>query len=188
MTRVGSPSCDHPAQIRSIERDASIIARLTRYVRHFVVLIAGRWRAFFLLSAIVAAGAASSAQDFEASEVRLNRSGSAQGSIGLEPGGRLVVRNSTFREMLLVANYGLSKRLMNLLGDELIPGGPSWIDSDRFDVVAKAAPDATPETVRSMLQSVLVDRFHLAFHREARPLRAYALKASDHVKLQRSSL
>jgi len=90
--------------------------------------------------------------------------------------------------MLLIANYSLSKRLMNLLGDELIAGGPSWIDDDRFDVVAKAARDATPETVRSMLQSVLVDRFRLAFHREARPLRAYALKASDHVKLQRSSL
>jgi uncharacterized protein (TIGR03435 family) len=117
----------------------------------------------------------------------LNRSGSAEGSIGLEPGGRLVVRNSTFREMLLIANYSLSKRLMNLLGGELIVGGPSWIDSDRFDVVAKAPPDASPDTVRSMLQSVLADRFHLVFHREARPLRAYALKASDHIKLQRSS-
>lgn len=88
--------------------------------------------------------------------------------------------------MLLIANYSLSKRLMNLLGDELIAGGPSWIDSERFDLVAKATPDTPPETVRSMLQSVLIDRFHLAFHREARPVPAYALKASDHIRLQRS--
>jgi uncharacterized protein (TIGR03435 family) len=134
----------------------------------------------------IAASAVVSAQNFEASEVRLNRSGSSEGSIVLEPGGRLVIRNSTFREMLLTANYNLSKRLMNLLGGELIAGGPSWIDSDRFDLVAKAQPDAPPETVRSMLQSVLVNRFHLAFHREVRPLRAYALKASYHVKLRRS--
>jgi uncharacterized protein (TIGR03435 family) len=127
------------------------------------VLIAGGWRASFLISATLAAGAAPPAQNFEPSEVRWNRSGSAEGSIGLEPGGRLVVRNSTFREMLLIANYSLSKRLINLLGNELAAGGPSWIDSDRFDVVAKAPPDASQDAVRSMLQSILVDRFHSRF-------------------------
>ena len=55
-------------------------------------------------------------------------------------------------------------------------GGPSWADSDQFDIVAKAAsPDATRDEVRSMLQTLLAERFQMAVHRETKQLPAYAL-------------
>jgi len=55
-------------------------------------------------------------------------------------------------------------------------GGPSWADSDQFDIVAKAeSPDATRDEVRSMLQTLLAERFHMAVHRETKQLPAYTL-------------
>uniref|UniRef100_Q01ND0 Uncharacterized protein n=1 Tax=Solibacter usitatus (strain Ellin6076) TaxID=234267 RepID=Q01ND0_SOLUE len=57
-----------------------------------------------------------------------------------------------------------------------VVGGPSWADSDQFDIVAKAeSPDATRDEVRSMLQTLLAERFQMAVHRETKQLPAYAL-------------
>jgi uncharacterized protein (TIGR03435 family) len=53
--------------------------------------------------------------------------------------------------------------------------GPGWLDVDRYDVVAKAA-GATPEDqLRQMMQTLLADRFKLAFHRESKEMQAYII-------------
>jgi uncharacterized protein (TIGR03435 family) len=41
-----------------------------------------------------------------------------------------------------------------------INGGPKWIDSDRFDVHAKAEAASSPEEIRAMLRELLRERFH----------------------------
>src|SRR5262249_55565872 len=56
-----------------------------------------------------------------------------------------------------------------------IIGGPAWIDSDRFDIAAKAEDKANAEEVAEMIRSLLADRFQLKFHRETRELPVYAL-------------
>jgi uncharacterized protein (TIGR03435 family) len=58
-----------------------------------------------------------------------------------------------------------------------ISGGPAWMDSDRFDINAKAEGETAPskEQLRQMLQRLLADRFHLQFHREKRQRPAYTL-------------
>ncbi len=56
-----------------------------------------------------------------------------------------------------------------------IDGGPSWLDYDRFEVIAKAPPATRPETVKLMLQTLLADRFKLVVHQDSQPLPAYAL-------------
>ncbi len=43
--------------------------------------------------------------------------------------------------------------------------GPSWIDTERYDIVAKVPEGATKEQVKVMWQNLLADRFGLAFHR-----------------------
>lgn len=53
--------------------------------------------------------------------------------------------------------------------------GPGWMDSERFDIVAKVPAGATPEQVNLMLQKLLVDRFQMTVHREAKELPVYAL-------------
>src|SRR5207302_10199320 len=48
-------------------------------------------------------------------------------------------------------------------------GGPDWADADQFDIAAKAAsPDATRDEIRSMLQTLLAERFRLVVHSETR--------------------
>ena len=53
--------------------------------------------------------------------------------------------------------------------------GPSWMASDRFDIVAKA-PDGTPkEQFPAMTQTLLRERFKLVLHLETRDLPVYDL-------------
>ena len=59
--------------------------------------------------------------------------------------------------------------------DSRILGGPSWTNSDRYEVIAKADGNATFEQMRPMLQSLLADRFKLALRRETRELPVYTL-------------
>jgi uncharacterized protein (TIGR03435 family) len=53
--------------------------------------------------------------------------------------------------------------------------GPSWLDADCFEILAKIPEGATSDQVPAMLQSLLVDRFKLASHMEDRQIRGYAL-------------
>jgi uncharacterized protein (TIGR03435 family) len=65
-----------------------------------------------------------------------------------------------------------------------IVGLPSWGSpgGDLYDVHAKIADDsvATLDQVRSMLQTLLADRFHLRIHHEIRELPVYALVPGKH--------
>jgi uncharacterized protein (TIGR03435 family) len=72
------------------------------------------------------------------------------------------------------------------LGDQLISGGPSWLDSEPFDIIAKM-DGATADRMKKlrldereriqnqMLQELLADRLKLAIHREPRELPVYFL-------------
>ncbi|HKD07660.1 MAG TPA: TIGR03435 family protein [Bryobacteraceae bacterium] len=53
--------------------------------------------------------------------------------------------------------------------------GPSWIDSERFDITAKVPQGASKEEFRAMLRNLLKERFGMAFHMDNKELPAYAL-------------
>ncbi|HWE48860.1 MAG TPA: TIGR03435 family protein [Bryobacteraceae bacterium] len=53
--------------------------------------------------------------------------------------------------------------------------GPSWMDTERYQILAKISVGATPEQVAIMLQSLLAERFHLVVHREIKELPFYAM-------------
>jgi uncharacterized protein (TIGR03435 family) len=61
-----------------------------------------------------------------------------------------------------------------LQSDQLI-GGPGWIRSDRWDIIAKTDRPATWEQQNKMLQLLLADRFKLKVHWETRQLPQYRL-------------
>jgi uncharacterized protein (TIGR03435 family) len=67
------------------------------------------------------------------------------------------------------------------LSNKLVLGGPSWADSDHFDLDAKIDPadmPATPLSFRQladMLQPVLAERFQLRVHHEIRTFPSYNL-------------
>jgi uncharacterized protein (TIGR03435 family) len=62
-------------------------------------------------------------------------------------------------------------------GRHQLSGAPDWLDSEFFDINAKA-PDGTPltyEGLQPLLQQLLQQRFHLVAHRETRSLPGYIL-------------
>lgn len=88
----------------------------------------------------------------------------------VQPSGRYIGQNMNLR-LLIKTAYGVH--------DSQIVGGPSWIDSDHWDINAKADgyKDATTfrDTARLMVRPLLADRFKLTFHHEQRELPVYAL-------------
>lgn len=53
--------------------------------------------------------------------------------------------------------------------------GPAWIDSDKFDITAKADGPATDDEMKRMMQALLGDRFRLSFHHQEKELKAFVL-------------
>jgi uncharacterized protein (TIGR03435 family) len=64
--------------------------------------------------------------------------------------------------------------------DEMLAGAPKWMDTDRYDIIAKAPVGGSEMDVDElwpMLRALVVDRFQLATHTEDRPVTAYTLVA-----------
>lgn len=55
---------------------------------------------------------------------------------------------------------------------------PKWLDSERYDIVAKVPQGATKRDLMSMLQSLLIERFQLETHHEQKELPVFALVVS----------
>jgi uncharacterized protein (TIGR03435 family) len=53
--------------------------------------------------------------------------------------------------------------------------GPGWIDSNRYDIVAKAPGAVSNEQIRKMMQTLLSQRFQFVFHRETKEMQAYVV-------------
>jgi len=66
-------------------------------------------------------------------------------------------------------------RLAYNLEDFQVEGLPSWGNSERYAVIAKAPDNTTFEQMRPMIAAMLADRFQLRFHRETRELPIYEL-------------
>ncbi len=76
------------------------------------------------------------------------------------PGGRFTAR-ATSVKFLIEWAYGI---LPSQHSD-----GPAWLDNARYDIVAKAANgNATDDQIKSMVQALLAERFHLKLHHETR--------------------
>jgi uncharacterized protein (TIGR03435 family) len=53
--------------------------------------------------------------------------------------------------------------------------GPSWLETDCFDIVAKIPHGGSLDQLPDMLRALLTERFKLAVHKEDRPRPGYAL-------------
>ena len=107
---------------------------------------------------------------FDVASVKPSQSHDEQSASFVQPGGRYIATNVTLR-MLVKSAYGLHE-------DQLV-GGPGWINTERFDVIAKAegytSASGFRDQARLMLRPLLADRFKLTVRREQRELPVYAL-------------
>jgi uncharacterized protein (TIGR03435 family) len=65
-----------------------------------------------------------------------------------------------------------------------VVGGPEWLDTDRFDLIATAPVGSTPETLKTVLRALLADRFQLAVHAGTRNRAAYAIVSAKKIQLK----
>jgi uncharacterized protein (TIGR03435 family) len=89
----------------------------------------------------------------------------AKGGPGTSDPGQITYSSLSLKN-LLVMSFGVKPYQVS---------GPDWLDSERFDIVAKVPAGATKEQARFMLQNLLKERFHLTFHHETKDLPMYSL-------------
>jgi uncharacterized protein (TIGR03435 family) len=89
-------------------------------------------------------------------------------NLGTARPGEVTLTNATLSDCLRYA-YGITN-------DAQIQG-PDWIRNKevRFDIVAKTSPDMPLPQLLLMLQTLLIERFHLVLHREQQVLPFLAL-------------
>jgi len=102
---------------------------------------------------------------FEVASIKRNTSANERPSLTINAG-RVTIRNGPLRAIIRSA-FGLQ-------AFEVV-GGPDWVDTDGWDVNAKAEPGAERQPTGPMMQSLLADRFKLVAHKETRDLPVYAL-------------
>jgi uncharacterized protein (TIGR03435 family) len=120
-----------------------------------------------VLSAQTPSPAPAAMPAFEVASVKRNASGSTNYRTSTLPANRTyVATNATVRQIIL--------SVYRLRPYQLI-GGPPWLDTDRFDISAKAPENATASDLLLMVHTLLADRFKLVTHRETREQSIYAL-------------
>ena len=122
--------------------------------------------------ALLAAQTPAQKRSFEVASIKPSAARDNRFLIRIQPGGRYVISNSTFKSVIAQA-YGIR--------DFQISGGPNWISKDRWNIEAKAEEGSIPPPTRPldptvpgpleiMMQSLIEDRFHLKMHRETKQL------------------
>ncbi len=89
--------------------------------------------------------------------------------------GRYELRNASLVDLIRTA--------WSVDADKVV-GGPDWLDTNRFDVIATAPAGSTPESLKPMLRNLLADRFRLVAHKDTRSLPAYVMTAGKKLQLR----
>jgi uncharacterized protein (TIGR03435 family) len=112
---------------------------------------------------------------FEVASIKPGNPESHQLRSMISPGGRLRGENVSLRTLIEDA-YELKPFQLT--------GGPRWMDSDKFEVIAKGGESASTAQVRLMLQALLAERFKLTIHRDTKELPLHTLTVNGKPKLE----
>jgi len=100
---------------------------------------------------------------FEVASIRPSQDG-ARTSMIVSPSG--ITYTSVSLSNCLEAAYGVTPYQIS---------GPRWLRTEQYDIAARAGGTTGHEQIMAMLQTLLADRFQLAFHRERKDLRVLGL-------------
>ena len=123
-----------------------------------------------LLLGMALVASAEQKRTFEVASIKKNDSGN-QNHLFLGTPGRFNAQNVTLG-MLIRTAYSFH--------DFQVVGGPGWLNSEDYDIEARADVNATEKEINgSMLQALLEERFKLVSHRETRELPVYLLTTAN---------
>jgi uncharacterized protein (TIGR03435 family) len=142
-----------------------------------------------LIAVLIPGGLFAQTPAFEVAWIKLSTPQTRTLGIYTFPGGRITAENRTLRDLMEEA---FSVQTFQ------ISGGPNWVREERYDLEAKppaasnasklvpSSPKVAPnDEQRQMLQTLLVDRFQLKYHRETREGPVYLLvKGNGKLKLE----
>ncbi len=114
-----------------------------------------------------------SALSFEVASIKANRSGARNSGFKRFVGGQLDATNITLKTLIAFAYDTPQERILQ---------GPAWLDSERYDILAK--PDQVTDqpldrsifAIKLRTQTLLADRFKLILHKETRQLPIFRLQ------------
>jgi uncharacterized protein (TIGR03435 family) len=133
---------------------------------------------FTLAAARIQAQSTPQRAAFEVASIKLNKNCGAGAVLPrISPGG-ITLPCLSVRILIRLAysafnGADLNARLMQVLN------GPSWIDTDRYDISAKPEAKASAAEMAPMLQTLLEDRFNLQVHKEPRDTPVYELTVAE---------
>jgi uncharacterized protein (TIGR03435 family) len=121
------------------------------------------------LNPAAAQGSSDSARRFDVASIKSNSDASSRLRMQRLPGGGLAITAATVRDLVRFA----------FAVDALqVYGSVGWMNSERFDILAKLVDGqekVTKEQSLRMLQSLLAERFQLKVHKEYKEMPAYVL-------------
>jgi uncharacterized protein (TIGR03435 family) len=127
-----------------------------------------------LLAGLLGAQSNTKSPAFEVADVHASAPGTKPGDAVDAALGRVELRASTMLDLIAYA-YNVDQ--------DNVMGGPTWLTSDRFDIIAKA-PAGTPEDkLPEMVKNLLGERFQLTVHQDKKDLPVFILTAKKGVKL-----
>ena len=115
------------------------------------------------LTLLLVLAAAHAQSTFDAADVHPSAPNTSESGAFL-PNGRVEFRATTLLHLISQAW---------ILPPDRIAGGPSWIDTDLFDVTAQGPAHATQLALRVMLHALLEERFGLVVERQEKVVPAY---------------
>ncbi len=115
--------------------------------------------------------------EFEVADLKPTPPDFRGGMIRIQPGGRVNIAG--------IALKFLIEQAWNLR-DDMLDGVPKWMETDRYDIVAKApVADVDIDDLWAMVRALIVERFKMTTHTEDRLVTAYTLVAVK-PKMQKS--
>ena len=105
-------------------------------------------------------------QSFEIADVHSSPGAAALPFRVFSSSGRYEIHNATMVDLI---------RTAYTVDEYKILGGPSWIEYDRFDIIAKVPPGNGQEVLKPMLRALLIERFNLQVHNGTEPVSVLAL-------------
>jgi uncharacterized protein (TIGR03435 family) len=104
---------------------------------------------------------------FEVATIKISPPGGRGGGIRPAPGGERYIATNIPLKLMITLAYRLKI--------DQVTGGPDWINTDRYDMNAKAEKPSSVEELHLMLQNLMADRFKLKFHYETKEMPVYVL-------------
>jgi uncharacterized protein (TIGR03435 family) len=118
---------------------------------------------------------------FEVASIKPSKPGGRGGGIKALPGGQEYKAKNVPVKLIISLMYRVP------MGQ--ISGGPGWLDTDFYDIEAKADRSYNLDDLHTMFQNLLADEFKLKFHEETKEGPVYALmvdKSGSKMKVNES--